>query len=59
MNKNIFNASLLIGWLMIIVGVGLWSVPAALVVGGIILMWVTLMLVFRVGVRAEKMKAQE
>jgi len=50
MTKNVFNACLLIGWLMIIAGLALWLVPVALVVGGLLLMGVTLLLAFRAGV---------
>jgi len=53
MNALIFNASLLIGWLLIVVGVGgLWSVSAALLVGGVILVLVTLLLARWAGVHA-------
>jgi hypothetical protein len=51
MNQQVFNAALLIGWAMVILGLGLWSVPAALVVGGALLMGVTLTLAFRAGVK--------
>ena len=50
MTKNMFNACLLAGWLMIVLGLALWSVAAALVVGGALLMAVTLLLAFRAGV---------
>lgn len=50
MTIQLFNACLATGWLMLVVGLGLWSVPAALVVGGLVLMVVTLMLAFRAGV---------
>ena len=54
MNIYLFNACLLTGWLMLMLGVGLWSVPAALVVGGLVLMALTLMLAFRAGVMPAK-----
>lgn len=50
MTKNVFNACLLIGWLMIIGGLAIWSPAAALVVGGVLLMGITLLLAFRAGV---------
>lgn len=53
MNATIFNASLLLGWVLIVVGVGgLWSVPAALLVGGVILVVITLLLARWAGVQA-------
>jgi protein-S-isoprenylcysteine O-methyltransferase Ste14 len=53
MNALIFNTSLLIGWVLIVVGVGgLWSVPAALLAGGVILVVVTLLLARWAGVQA-------
>jgi hypothetical protein len=50
MNKHLVNACLLLGWLMIVLGLSAWSIPAALVVGGSVLMGVTLLIAFRVGV---------
>lgn len=53
MNALIFNASLLIGWLLIVVGVGgLVSVFAALLVGGVLLIGITLLLARWAGVHA-------
>lgn len=53
MNALIFNTSLFVGWLLIVVGVGgLWSVPAALLVGGVILVVVTLLLARWAGVQS-------
>lgn len=53
MNSHIFNASLLIGWLLIVLGVGgLHSVAAALLVGGVLLMGITLLLARWAGVMA-------
>lgn len=56
MNPLIFNATLLLGWGMIVLGLGLVSVAAALVVGGGLLMGVTLTLAFRAGVRPKPTK---
>lgn len=50
MNIKFFNHLMLTAWLMIVIGVGLVSVPAALVVGGAVLLVVTLTIAFRVGV---------
>lgn len=50
MNKHLVNACLLLGWLMIVLGLSAWSIPAALLVGGAVLMSVTLAIAFRVGV---------
>lgn len=53
MNALIFNASLFVGWLLVVLGVGgLWSVWAALLVGGAILVLVTLLLARWAGVQA-------
>lgn len=52
MNSTIFNASLLIGWVLIVLGVGgLFSVFAALLVGGVLLMAITLLLARWAGVQ--------
>ncbi len=59
MTKNVFNGCLLIGWLMIISGLALWSLAAALVVGGVLLMGVTLLLAFRAGVCTPKTEEKE
>lgn len=56
MTKNVFNACLLIGWLMIIGGLALLSPALALVVGGVLLMGVTLLLAFRAGVCTPEQK---
>lgn len=57
MNSRIFNASLLIGWLLIVLGVaGLHSVPAALLVGGVLLVGITLLLARWAGVTAPQAK---
>lgn len=51
MNAIIFNASLMTGWLLIVVGVGgLVSVWAALVTGGVLLVAITLLLARWAGV---------
>lgn len=52
MNSTIFNAALLTGWLLIVGGLAMLSVPLALVVGGIVLMSVTILLARWAGVRA-------
>lgn len=44
MNARVFNACLLIGWLMFVVGLGIVSLPAALGLGGLLLMLITLLL---------------
>jgi hypothetical protein len=55
MNSTIFNASLLIGLVLIMVGVaGLHSVWAALAVGGCLLLGITLLLARWAGVAAKK-----
>lgn len=57
MNSTIFNSSLALGWLLIMAGVsGLHSVWAGLVVGGVLLIAITLLLAFRVGVKATQVK---
>lgn len=57
MNQLIFNAAMLVGLVMIMLGVGLaWSFAAALVVGGALIMGVTLKLAFRVGVNPNPTK---
>jgi hypothetical protein len=56
MNARIFNACLLLGWLMITGGLLLVSVSVALVVGGVLLMGVTLVLARWAGVTAGKAK---
>jgi hypothetical protein len=57
MNSTIFNISLALGWLLIIVGVwGLHSWAAGLLAGGAVLMAVTLLLAILAGVRATKRK---
>lgn len=59
MNKHLVNACLLIGWLMIVLGFGAWSIPAGLVVGGAVLMGVTLTIAFRVGVSSPRDQQQK
>lgn len=57
MNSHIFNVSLALGWLLIVIGVsGLHSVWAGLLTGGLLLVAVTLLLAFRVGVKAAQPK---
>lgn len=48
MNAIIFNASLLIGWLMVLVGACLRDLAAGLVAGGLLLL-VIVALVVRIG----------
>ncbi len=51
MNSQIFNAALLLGWLLIIMGVAmLHSIGAALVTGGSLLLIITLLLARWAGV---------
>lgn len=50
MNLHLFNACLAVGWLMLVCGLGMWSVGLALTVGGAVLMAVTLLMAFRAGV---------
>lgn len=59
MNINHFNAALLIGWALLVAGVGLWSVPAALVVGGVVLLGLTILLAFRTGVYHARRSGEE
>jgi hypothetical protein len=42
MKLHIFNACLLVGWLMVTGGIALICVPVALVAGGVILIGLTL-----------------
>lgn len=56
MNLKIFNACLIAGWLLIVLGLAQWSVPAALVIGGALLMGITLLLAFRTGVAPDQTK---
>lgn len=50
MNLKLFNACLLVAWLLIVTGLWLVSIPLALVAGGLVLLGVTLLLAFRAGV---------
>jgi len=60
MTPLIFNASLAVGWFFVMVGVGLLhSVGAALLVGGVLLIVVTLLLAFKTGVRAAQAKGEK
>lgn len=60
MNSTIFNISLALGWLLIIVGVwGLHSWAAGLLAGGAVLMAVTLLLAILAGVKAPKRKDRD
>ena len=54
MNAIVFNICLLVGWLMVVIGIALVSIPAALVVGGVVLLFLTLKLAFWAGVLASK-----
>jgi hypothetical protein len=57
MNAVTFNASLMIGWLLIVLGVGgLFSVAAALLVGGTLLVAITLLLARWAGVQTKAKK---
>lgn len=51
MNSTIFNAALGAGWLLLVIGLALWSVPLALVVGGLVLLSLTILLARWAGVR--------
>lgn len=42
MNTTVYNLSLLVGLLLVGVGVGLWNLPAGLVVGGALLILLTI-----------------
>lgn len=42
MNRHVYNCSLVAGWLLVSVGVGLWSLPAGLVTAGGLLLALTL-----------------
>ena len=44
------NVALLVGWVLLVLGVGLWSVPAAFVVGGALLIGLTLFIALRAGI---------
>lgn len=50
MNIQLFNAAMALALLMIMGGLAAWSVPLAFVVGGLIVLVVTLLLAWRVGV---------
>lgn len=57
MNSFVFNASLLLGWMLIVVGVsGLASIWAGLLAGGVLLVVVTLLLAKWAGVQASPKK---
>lgn len=57
MNSHIFNACLLLGWVLIVLGVaGLHSWAAAALAGGVLLMAVTLLLARWAGVSQRKKK---
>lgn len=51
MNRNVFNACVLIGWLLASVGAGLWWLPAGLMVAGASLVGLTLLVARTVGVK--------
>ncbi len=52
MTPKIFNICLLLGWLLIVAGVaGLHSLALAAVVGGVLVLGLTVFLALRVGVR--------
>lgn len=54
-----FNAAMLVGLLLVMVGVGLeWSVPLALIVGGTLVLFITLLLAFKAGVIAAAQKGR-
>jgi hypothetical protein len=50
MSIQYFNAALALGWLLIVSGLAMWSVPLALTVGGLLVLAITLLLAFRAGV---------
>lgn len=54
MNTKTFNIALCIGWTLVVLGVCLVSVPLGLVVGGALVLFITLLLAFRAGVVANK-----
>lgn len=54
MNPLVFNICLLLGWLLVLAGLTLWSVPVGLAAAGLLLMAVTLYLARWVGVRAAR-----
>ncbi len=52
MTPKTFNVCLLLGWLLIVAGVsGLHSLSLAAVIGGVLLLCLTVFLALRVGVR--------
>ena len=59
MTTKIFNICLLAGWLMIVLGVALWSVPAAFVAGGVLLVGLTLLLAYFAGVVVPRKKDED
>jgi hypothetical protein len=60
MNSTIFNVCLAVGWVLIMVGVsGLHSVWAGLLTGGTLLVGLTLLMAFKVGVRATQTKGAQ
>lgn len=53
MTARTFNASLLVGLLLVMVGVGWqWTPALALIVGGALVLSITLLLAFKAGVTA-------
>ena len=52
MTPSTFNICLALGWLLIVAGVaGLHSVPLAALVGGVLVLGLTILLALRIGVR--------
>lgn len=59
MTATTFNTALLVGLLLVMVGVGWqWSVPLALIVGGTLVLSITLLLAFKAGVTAAAQKGR-
>lgn len=54
MTQRIFNSCLLAGWLLIVVGAAMVSLPLALVGGGALLVLLTLLLARWAGVIADR-----
>lgn len=51
MNVHIFNGCLLAGWVLIVAGVGLVHIPSAFIVGGALLVLLTMWVASKAGVQ--------
>jgi hypothetical protein len=57
MNPQIFNVCVLIGWLMVVLGIALVSIPLALLFGGLLMLGCTFGMAWFFGVVKPKRRA--